>query len=72
MTLVFFSPAKKEHVSKERYYVSQFDGDSYQIIDAVENREVCVCSNYDDREDAEERVKNIVRLLNESNKETLG
>jgi hypothetical protein len=72
MTLVFFSPAKKRRTGKERYYISQFDGDTYQIIDAVENREVCVCSNYDDWEDAEERAKNIVKLLNESNKKTLG
>jgi hypothetical protein len=72
MTLAFFSPAKEGHTDKERYYISQFDGDTYQIVDSVENREICVCSNYDEWEDAEERAKNIVRLLNESNEKTLG
>lgn len=67
MTLAFFSPAKQERASKERYYVSQFDGDTYQIIDTVENREVCTCSNYDGWEDAKERAKSIATLLNESN-----
>lgn len=64
MTLAFFSPVKKKHTSKERYYISQFDGNTFQIIDMVENREVCVCSNYNEWEDAEERAKKIVRLLN--------
>ena len=64
MTLAFFSPVKKKHANKERYYISQFDGNTFQIIDTVENREVCVCSNYDEWEDAEERAKKIVRLLN--------
>jgi len=49
-----------------QYYISQFDGDTYQVIDAIENREICVCSNYDDWEDAEERAKQIVLLLNEN------
>lgn len=71
MTLAFFSSAKRERTDQERYYISQFDGDTYQIIDTVENREVCVCSNYDDWEDAQERAKNIVKLLNESNPKTL-
>ena len=66
MTLTFFSHAKRERTNKERYYISQFDGATYQIVDSVENREVCVCSNYDDWEDAEERSKKIVLLLNEN------
>lgn len=72
MTLAFFSAMEKERRAKERYYISQFDDDTYQIIDSVENREVCVCSNYDDWEDARERAKNITKLLNESNEKTLG
>jgi hypothetical protein len=48
MTLAFFSPVKKERTDTERYYISQFDSDTYQIIDSVENREVCLCSNYDE------------------------
>lgn len=72
MTLAFFSAMEKERRAKKRYYISQFDDDTYQIIDSVENREVCVCSNYDDWEDAGERAKNITKLLNESNEKTLG
>lgn len=72
MTLAFFSPTVKKLKSKERFYVSQFDGETYQIIDSVENREICVCSNYDEWEDAEQRAKNIAKLLNESNEKTLG
>jgi len=72
MTLTFSPPSRRERTDKKRYYISQFDGDTYQIVDLVENREVCVCSNYDDWEDAEERAKNIVKLLNESNEKTLG
>jgi hypothetical protein len=67
MTLAFFSPVKKERTDTERYYISQFDSDTYQIIDSVENREVCLCSNYDEWEDAEERAKSIAKLLNGSN-----
>lgn len=66
MTLAFFPPAKKERTDTERYYISQFDGGTYQIIDSVKNREVCVCSNYDEWEDAKERARRIVLLLNES------
>jgi hypothetical protein len=66
MTLQFFQPSKQKRTEKSRYYVSQFDGDTYQVVDSVENREVCVCSNYDDLEDAEERAERIVRLLNEN------
>lgn len=71
MTLAFFSPAKEGRTDKKRYYISQFDGDTYQIVDSVENREICVCSNYDDWGDAEERAKSIAELLNESNAKTL-
>ena len=62
MTLTFFSSSKIEHTTQERYYVSRFDGDTYQIVDSVENREVCACSNYDDWEDAMERAKNELRF----------
>lgn len=72
MTLTFFSYAKRETTNKERYYISQFDDTTYQIVDSVENREVCVCSNYDDWTDAKERAKNIAKLLNGSNEKTLG
>lgn len=66
MTLAFFSPAKKERTDTERYHISQFDSNTYQIIDSAENREICVCSNYDEWEDAKERARRIVLLLNQS------
>jgi hypothetical protein len=56
----------------QRYIVDQFDESTYVVIDQNEQREVCVCSNYDDWEDAEERAKKIVKLLNGSNEKTLG
>jgi hypothetical protein len=51
----------------QRYIVSQFDGSTFVVIDQTETREVCVCSNYDDWEDAEERAEKIAKLLNENN-----
>ena len=75
MTLVFFQPSNKEQAAPKRYYISKCDGNTYQVIDSVENREICVCSNYDDWEDAEERAKNIAKALNANileNKKTLG
>ena len=65
MTLAFFSHTKRESTNKERYYISQFDGDTYRIVESVEKREFCICSNYDDWGDAEQRAKKIVLLLNE-------
>jgi hypothetical protein len=32
--------------------------------DNLQNREICVCSDYDDIEDAKERALEIARLLN--------
>lgn len=48
----------------QRYAVEQFDGSTFQVMDLMENREICVCSDYDDWEDAKERVEKIVALLN--------
>lgn len=49
----------------QRYMVNQFDKSTFVVIDQIEQKEVCICSNYDDWEDAEERAKKIVLLLNE-------
>jgi hypothetical protein len=49
-----------------RFIVSQFDENTFVVVDKNEQREVCVCSNYDDWEDAEERATKIVNLLNSS------
>jgi len=58
----------------QRYIVSRFDRNTFVIIDQNENREICICSNYDDWIDAEDRAKRILELLNtsdETNDETL-
>lgn len=54
----------------KRYIVSRFDEDTFVVIDQNEKKEVCICSNYDDIEDAEERARNIVMLLNEQDHPT--
>jgi len=51
----------------QRYVVNQFDVSTYIVVDQNEQREICVCSNHDDWEDAEERAKKIVDLLNANN-----
>jgi hypothetical protein len=50
----------------QRYTVSQFDGDTFVVIDHREQREVCICGNYDDWADAENRAQKIASLLNEN------
>ena len=50
----------------QRYVVSQFDSSTFVVFDQIEQRETCVCSNYDDWEDAAERAKKIMMLLNEN------
>lgn len=50
----------------QRYIVSQFDGSTFVVLDQTETREVCVCSNYDEQEDARERAERIAALLNAS------
>lgn len=48
----------------QRYVVLKFDENTFVVIDQKEKREVCVCSEYDDRGDAKQRAKKIVALLN--------
>jgi len=50
----------------QRYTIAQFDGSTYQVIDRYEQREICVCANHDDWEDARERAEKITALLNVS------
>jgi len=56
----------------QRCIVSQMDRSTFVVIDQREQREICICSDYEDWEDAEERAKNIAKLLNESDEKTLG
>ena len=50
----------------QRYVVDQFDGSTFVVIDQMEQREICVCSKHDEREDARERAEKIAILLNAS------
>jgi len=48
----------------QRYIVSQFDGNTFVVIDQKEQREVCECGNYEEWVDAKERAEKIAALLN--------
>ncbi len=50
----------------QRYTFNQFDENTFVVVDQSEKREICVCSNYDDKEDAKERAEKIAMLLNAS------
>jgi hypothetical protein len=50
----------------QQYIVYQFDASTFLVIDDVEQREICICANYDDYEDAKERAEKIVLLLNQN------
>jgi hypothetical protein len=49
-----------------RYIVSEFDGSIFVVIDQKEQREICVCSEYDEQGDAKIRAERIAKLLNVS------
>jgi len=48
----------------QRYGINQFDSDTFVVIDNYENREVCVCGNYQEWTDAEKRARQIANVLN--------
>ena len=52
----------------QRYIVSQFDGNTFIVVDQKEQREVCTCGNYEYWEDARERAEKIAILLNTAEK----
>jgi hypothetical protein len=54
----------------QRYTVSQFDGDTFVVVDQDEQREYCICGNYDDSTDAKERAEKMANLLNASEANT--
>lgn len=57
---------RDDEVNKvERYSVYQFDGSNFVVIDQVEQREICICGDYDNWEDSRERAYKIASLLNE-------
>lgn len=49
----------------KRYQVSQFDSNTYIVLDTDANREICICGNYQRWNEAEERAQQIATLLNE-------
>jgi hypothetical protein len=49
----------------ERFAINQFDSNTFVVVDQNQQKEICVCGNYDDEEDAEERARKIAFLLNE-------
>lgn len=48
----------------ERYYVYQFDSETFVVGDDVTNREICICGDYDDLADAQQRATRIAELFN--------
>ena len=50
----------------QRYALFQVDLSTFQVIDTKEQREICVCADYDEMEDAKERAEEIAALLNAS------
>lgn len=48
----------------DRYYVYQFDSETFVVGDDVTNREICICGDYDDLADARQRANRIAEMLN--------
>jgi hypothetical protein len=55
----------------QRYMVNQFDSATFQVIDQLEQREICICANYDDAEYSKENAETIASLLNRYDIENL-
>lgn len=50
----------------KRYAVNVFDLHTFIVIDQYQEREICVCQNYDSHEDAKQRANEIAFLLNKA------
>jgi hypothetical protein len=50
----------------QRYIVNLFDASTFIVVDEDEQREICICVNYDNYEDAKERAEKIAFLLNQN------
>jgi hypothetical protein len=50
-------------MNMKRFDTHQFD----DVFDIIEQREICVCMNYDDWDDAKTRADTIVMLLDKQN-----
>lgn len=49
----------------QRYAVSQFDSNTFLVIDNYDKREICICANYEKGMDAETRARRIAAALND-------
>lgn len=49
----------------KKFVVNKFDENTYVVIELEEQREICVCGNYEDWDDAKERAEQIALLLND-------
>lgn len=58
--------AKNMTAKTPRYFVYPFDRATFVVADSVENREICICANYDGWDDSEQRAEKIVSLLNKA------
>lgn len=52
----------------KRYVVSLFDKDTFLVVDKIKKKEICICGNYENSNDAEKRAKMIAIVLNNVNK----
>jgi len=50
----------------QRYTISQFDGNTFVVIDQKQQHEVCTCGDFDEQEDAKQLAEKIASLLNAS------
>ena len=48
----------------KRYRVDQFDSETWIVADSIENREVCICGDYEGWRDGKRRAHLIAGLLN--------
>jgi 3-dehydroquinate synthase class II len=48
-----------------KYQVVKFDNNTFQVIDVLNRREVCVCANFADLDDAEARANMTAQALND-------
>jgi len=48
----------------KRYRVDQFDSETWIVTDCIENREVCICGDYQGWRDGRRRAHLIAGLLN--------
>jgi hypothetical protein len=53
-------------VKTPRYFVYPFDRATFVVVDSAENREICVCANYGNWDDSEQRAEKIASLLNKA------